>query len=250
MLLAIGGAVVFGGLPLWIFVAAVMLSLALLVIATMRPEAQFFIPSYLRGQGDLSARPIALSFDDGPTEGTEAVLDILKTKGVPATFFVVGKKAEQRADLLQRMHAEGHLIGNHSYNHGFFFDLNSKAAILEEIEQTNRIVASTTGLIPRWFRPPYGVTNPNLAWAIRKANMVSVAWSLRSFDTQYRNPLALRRRIVSALRPGDILLLHDPMPICAEVLAELIDESREKGFTFVKLDQMIPTHAYQSESLD
>src|SRR5690606_38697127 len=132
-----------------------------------------------------------------------------------------------------------HILGNHSYEHGFFFDLKRTAAMVAEIEKTNTRIQEITGKRPLLFRPPYGVTNPNLATAVRKTGMVSIGWSLRSLDTRAQNKEQLLRKMLDKSRGGDIILLHDSMKITREILTEFIKRSRQKGFTFVSLDKML-----------
>lgn len=241
---ALAGGAAMGELPWGLFWAFVVLVLALLVLAVIRPDGQFFFPTIIRLKTPDSRPWLALSFDDGPQEETEKVLDVLKEKGVKAVFFLIGEKAARRPDLVRRIHDEGHLIGNHSYHHGFFFDLLGPGSMAREIQKTNAVIEEILGLQPRWFRPPYGVTNPSLAKALRRTKMKSVGWSLRSLDTVSRDPSALLRRILHRLHPGAILLLHDTQPLCHQILPELIDRSREKGFTFVRLDQSSVPPAY------
>ncbi len=242
--LLLAAALGMGWIPRWGFWAFFLLFLLVWVMAVASPGWQFFLPSITHGPRQDPRRPLCLSFDDGPDPGTEKVLDLLKEKGVKAVFFVIGEKAENRPDLIRRIHAEGHVIGNHSYRHGFFFDLQSSRSMAAEIERTNAIIQGILGVQPRWFRPPYGVTNPPLAAALRATGMQSIAWSLRTRDTVARHPQLLEKKILSRLKPGDILLLHDNQPLCHQILPSLIDRSREKGFTFVRLDQFLSLPAY------
>lgn len=201
----------------------------------------FFLTSYNKG---VDNKTIALTFDDGPGAETAPILDILKEQNVPATFFNIGKNAAGNHDMLKRMDAEGHAIGNHSYSHGFNFDWQSAAAMSAEIEKTNDVITNVIGKTPRLFRPPYGVTNPNLARAVDKTKMHSIGWSLRSFDTKAKDPQTLLDGILKQLKGGDIILLHDTKPITREILTDLIINARKKGFTFVRVDKMLSLNAY------
>jgi peptidoglycan-N-acetylglucosamine deacetylase len=116
--------------------------------------------------------------------------------------------------------------------------------MLAEMNRTNDLIESITGKRPKLFRPPYGVTNPNVAKAVRLSGMHSIGWSIRSFDTTAKDPEALLQRILSQLTGGDIILLHDSMPITCKILTELIIRARQKGFTFVRVDKMLGLDAY------
>ncbi len=231
------------GLP-WKWLAVLSgIYLHLLVLGAIFIRWNFYLPSYSRG---ARTRCIALTFDDGPAEETERILDILKGHRIAATFFSIGKNAAAHPEIVKRWHDEGHLIGNHSYNHGFNFDWKSTAKMVEEIEQTNKTIKSITGQAPTFFRPPYGVTNPNLARAVKKTGMLSVGWSIRSFDTatKDKNWKKLVDRILDNLEGGDIILLHDSEKITREILTSIIYFAWKKGFTFVRVDEMLEMDKY------
>ena len=182
-----------------------------------------------------TGKKLALTFDDGPAMETAAVLDILKREKVVATFFVIGKNIAGNEELLQRMKAEGHSIGNHSFNHGFNFDWQSATNMQRELEATNAAIEQATGAQVTLFRPPYGVTNPNLGKAIKNTGMKSIGWNLRSMDTVAKDPQKLQRKILSALKPACIILLHDRCPITVNILPTLIQEIKKRGYEFATL---------------
>jgi peptidoglycan/xylan/chitin deacetylase (PgdA/CDA1 family) len=175
---------------------------------------------------------------------TSVILDVLKKEGVQAAFFSVGKNAVANPEMVKRWHADGHLIGNHSYDHGFNFDWKTSKAMQEEINKTNNAIMQIAGVTPKLFRPPYGVTNPNLAKAITRSGMYSIGWNVRSFDTTAKNMADLESRILNRLKGGDIVLLHDSQQITAEILTDLIRKAREKGFTFVRVDKLLDLKPY------
>lgn len=224
----------------WVLVLAAVY-IHILVLGSIYINANFYVRSLHKGK---DAQYIALTFDDGPAAETNAILDVLKEQNVQAAFFTIGKNSAANTDVVRRWDNEGHLIGNHSYNHGFNFDWQSARKMGEEIEQTNSLIKSITGKTPKLFRPPYGVTNPNLAKAINKTGMYSIGWSIRSFDTKAKDPQQLLERIINKLKGGDIILLHDSMPITREILTELIVRARKKGFTFARVDKLLEIEAY------
>lgn len=185
-----------------------------------------------KGQFNIikNTKQIALTFDDGPGEYTEQILDILKKENVQASFFLIGNNIAGKEELVKRMKEEGHIIGNHSYDHGRKFDWQSSRLMIQEIEQTNQLIEDITGEKPRYFRPPYGVTNPNLAKAIRATEMKSVAWNVRSFDTMAKSEEKLLKRILKLAKPNAIILLHDRCEITAKILPQLIFDLKAKNY--------------------
>jgi peptidoglycan/xylan/chitin deacetylase (PgdA/CDA1 family) len=224
----------------WLLVPAVVY-VHLLVFGAIYIQWNFYLFSYCKGK---DKKQVALTFDDGPGTATAAILDILKAQNVPAAFFSIGKNAVANPALVKRWDDEGHLTGNHSYNHGFNFDWQTAGKMTQELTDTNEAIRAITGKTPRLFRPPYGVTNPNVAKAVKRSGMQSIGWNVRSFDTKAKNAQQLKQRILSRLQGGDIVLLHDSMDITREILTELITEARQKGFTFVRVDKLLAIPAY------
>lgn len=224
----------------WWLLVLFLLYIHLLVLGAIYIRWNFYLHSLNKGKN----KQIALTFDDGPAAETAAILDILKQHSIEAAFFTIGKNAAQHPALLQRWHAEGHIVGNHSYLHGFNFDWLPVGKMVAEIEQTNKLVQAATGSKPLLFRPPYGVTNPNLAKAVKRTGMISIGWSLRSFDTKAKDPEQLLKRLFNKLQHGDIILLHDSMPVTRQILTDFIIGAREKGFTFARVDKLLDIDAY------
>jgi peptidoglycan-N-acetylglucosamine deacetylase len=182
---------------------------------------------------------VALTFDDGPVhQATSEILDLLKEHNTEAAFFCIGKNIPGNEDLLKRMIKEGHMIGNHSYTHDHFFDLFGSAKMLRDIEEMSRSCRIVTGYSPRLFRPPFGVTNPNLKRALQQGKFVSVGWSIRSFDTIIRDEKRLLDRIFRRLKPGTILLLHDTSQTTKKILVRLLKGISERGYKTIRLDKM------------
>jgi peptidoglycan/xylan/chitin deacetylase (PgdA/CDA1 family) len=202
----------------------------------------FYTKSY---NGGNNKQLIALTFDDGPAEQTARILDILKAQDVQAAFFSIGKRVNDNIEIVKRWHAEDHVVGNHSFNHGFNFDWLPTSKMLAEINATNDVVEKTIGKTPKLFRPPYGVTNPNLARALSKSGMHSIGWNVRSFDTKAKKPEVLLDSILKKLKGGDIILLHDSMSITADILTDLIVKARQKGYTFARVDKLLDIAPYE-----
>jgi len=180
-------------------------------------------------------KQIALTFDDGPAEQTATILDILKKEKIKATFFLIGKNIEGRENLIRRMPDEGHSIGNHSFHHGFHFDWQSAQKMKDELQLTNEAIRNITGQEVKLFRPPYGVTNPNLAKAVANTGLRSIGWSLRSMDTVAKEETALLQKILGKVKSRDIILLHDRCEVTAKMLPALITALKERNYSFTTL---------------
>lgn len=230
-------------LPWWVFLLIIVAYLWLLVSGSMRIHSQFYTKVICAGSTDKKS--IALSFDDGPSaDYTAAILDSLRQAGAPAVFFCIGQRVKENPLLAKRIVDDGHLIGNHSYTHHALIDLYSTGRLQKELTDTNAIIKETTGKLPRYFRPPYGVTNPNLAAAIKTTRMTTIGWNIRSLDTVAKSEERLLEKLWKELQPGSIVLFHDTMAITSSILPRFIEGVKQKGFEIVPIDQLINEDAY------
>ena len=196
--------------------------------------------------GPTDQRVVALTFDDGPLpETTPQILEILSRYEAKATFFCIGRRLEASPELGARIHEEGHLLANHTLNHGNDFDLLGKEKMIAELKQTNELIRKITGKTPRFFRPPYGVTNPPLAQAVGGFDFDVIGWNVRSLDTAIKNKDRIVQRIRKRLKPGAIILLHDSSPRVVGVLEEILDWLGKNDFKVVSLDRLLQVKAYQ-----
>jgi len=196
-------------------------------------------------RANTQAKQIAISFDDGPaTDSTSGILAVLKAYNVPAVFFCIGKNIAGNENLLKQLNEEGHLIGNHSYSHHFWFDLFSARKMLADVQQMNETVRAVIGLSPKLFRPPYGVTTPNMKTVMRQAGFTAVGWNIRSMDTVIKDEQKLLNKISRQLQPGAIVLLHDTSKTTLAILPQLIELVRNKGYELVRIDKLLNVEAY------
>lgn len=183
-------------------------------------------------------RVVALTFDDGPNfVQTPKVLDVLKEYNVKACFFCIGKEAENNKELLKRISDEGHVIGNHSYNHTPSFPILSVRGMVNDLKRCGSLLEEVTGKKTQLFRPPYGVTNPTVAKAVKKLGYITVGWNIRSLDTS-RTQEATLKRIKRRLKDGSVILLHDRMPFSHNLLKSLLEYLAEQGYEVVGLDEL------------
>ena len=229
-------------LPWYYFAALVVIFLPILFFACINLSWNFFIP--VKCKAYTNEKIVALTFDDGPAAYTSHILDTLKQHNAPATFLCIGKNIAGNEQTLQRIKEEGHLIGNHSFSHHFWFDMWSAKKMMADMKSMNKEVDRAIGLEPLLFRPPYGVINPNLAAAIRRTKFTPIGWSIRSFDTSIKDKQKLLSRVLTRVKPGDIILLHDSMEITAAILPELIQQLTGKGYKIAPLDKMLNIDAY------
>lgn len=207
-----------------------------------RISLSFFIKTVCHGP--LNRQQIALTFDDGPTEMTAEILAILRRHSVAATFFCIGQRVTQRPDIVRQAQVQGHIIANHSFSHGFFFDLFSTAQFQRELQLTDQAIEAAIGQRPALFRPPYGVTTPGLAWAIRQQEHTCVGWNVRTMDTVITDETQLLARTVKALAPGTIFLFHDHVATTTRMLEAFILEAKARGYEFVNLDRLLNIQPY------
>jgi peptidoglycan-N-acetylglucosamine deacetylase len=194
---------------------------------------------------NTNEKVVAITFDDGPHgEDTEKVLSVLKRHNVSCTFFCIGKKIGNDIQLVKRMDEAGHIIANHSYTHANLFDLQTTSKLTEEIELTNKAIKDATGKTPLLFRPPYGVATPALGRAIKRNNMISVGWNIRSFDTSTKNPDKVFEKIKQKIKPGAIILLHDRVTDCDKVVELLLNYLEDNKYAVINIDKLINQPAY------
>jgi peptidoglycan/xylan/chitin deacetylase (PgdA/CDA1 family) len=158
--------------------------------------------------GDPAKRMVALTFDDGPSGRTPAILRVLANHHVHATFFVVGRSTRGMEPVLRHIAATGNELADHTYSHADLLALREPAQ-RRQLQWTRGLVARATGVQPRFFRPPYGATGPTVNRLGRSLGLIPVLWSVDSRDWQLPGTKAIVRRVLANVRAGSIVLLHD-----------------------------------------
>lgn len=218
--------------------------LALIIYGSSVIQANFFTHAYCSSAHPEKA--IALSFDDGPNrEYTPQVLSALAQYQAPATFFVIGKNIQGNESILRQIDAAGHSIGNHSYTHAFFMDFKSLQGFKDELKQTAEAVFNVIGKRMKLFRPPYGVTTPNLAKASMLLDYRVIGWSVRPFDTSADNAQTIFQRVQRQIKPGAIILFHDTSDKTVQALKQTLHFAQENGYKIVSVEQLLQIKAYE-----
>ena len=229
-------------ISVWYPVGLLIIYLLVLAAGSIFSRWDFYLKPF--HHGSRRVKQVALTFDDGPSVQTEAILDILKQEKVSASFFLIGDNIMQYRKTVRKVFEDNHLLANHSFSHNLKFTFQSKKAVMRDLLKASKMIEKVTGQTPRFFRPPFGVTNPEIAKAVDELNYVVIGWSLRSFDTKYKNPDRLLKRLKQKTQAGDIVLLHDYPGITVKILADYIQWLRENGFQIVSLEKIINQKAY------
>ena len=231
------------GLSDFIYLSIFLLYSTIFFYGVFNIEANFFVPSICSKA--TTNKICALSFDDGPSHYTLEILQILKRHKIPAAFFCIGKAIETHESVFQQIHLQGHLIGNHSYSHHLLFDFFARQTMFNDLKRMDTIMVKLIGLRPKLFRPPFGVTNPQLNWAISQSDYTSVGWSVRSLDTVISDEKKLLSKVSASLKPGAIFLFHDTQKITLAILPEFIEYVLANGYQIIRLDKMLNLSPYK-----
>jgi len=229
-------------MAVWLFLYVALVALGVSVL-----RLNFFVRAICRGEP--GRKHVALTFDDGPDPAvTPKLLDVLDRNRIQAGFFVVGSKAAAHPDLVREIDRRGHVLGNHSYRHAWWTNFLLSGRLAREIRRTQEVIRAVTGKTPAFYRPPMGLTNPHLSWAVRQAGLTVIGWEVRPFDTQ-KDADTVIRRVLNKVRDGSIILLHDGgrnAAHIAHVVEELAKTLPEHGFSFTSLETITGLDAYQS----
>lgn len=207
--------------------------LALLRCGGALPAVQADAPAEIPAE---EPKYVALTFDDGPRrDTTERLLDGLKERGASATFFLIGEQIAGNEDLVRRMKAEGHQVGNHTWSHvKLQGELDS--AVKREVGRTDALLRELLGEGTYWVRPPYGLLDerqralfsvPLVHWMVDPED-----WKLRDADKDVK-------AVLSAVKPGDIVLMHDSVPASVDAALRVIDALEEQGYVFVTVEELL-----------
>ena len=179
---------------------------------------------------------VALTFDDGPHQGTtQQLLDGLQEREAKATFFLIGQEIPGKEDLVKSMAAQGHQVGNHTWGH-VSLKTGTTAQALEEVEKTDALLQEILGEDVYWLRPPYGSVPDTVASQIQ---VPMVKWSVDPRDWESRDKEKIVQAVLEAVKPNSIILLHDIYPTSVEAALEIVDTLQAEGYTFVTVEELL-----------
>jgi peptidoglycan/xylan/chitin deacetylase (PgdA/CDA1 family) len=200
--------------------------------------------------GNPADRSIALTFDDGPSRTTPAVLDVLDAYGARATFFVIGSWVERLPEIVGDAAARGHEIGNHTWTHVDADRTRELETLHDEVARTNDVIEQVTGRRPTLLRPPYGSDPGRFARVAAECGLdATVLWSVQSFDWQDpADSEEIVTQVLAEVEPGAIVLLHDgqretndakPRPATLAALPTLLERLRSDGYEFATVPELL-----------
>lgn len=209
-------------------------------------SSSLFGPSAWRG--DRTRNLVALTFDDGPSESTPELLDVLDSVGVRATFFLVGRNVRRLPAVARKIRAAGHEIGNHSDSH-VRLDFRSPEFIYRELALAQESIKQTTGTTPAYFRAPYGVRWFGLRQALERLHLSGVMWTAIGLDWKL-SAEQIRARLSRAAENGAIFCLHDGRGLTRqpdirptiEAVRGLAADLRSRGFEFATIAEILCPH--------
>lgn len=220
-----------------VYIFCFILFSAVVVWGSFDIQLGYFVDSIIHKRTKI--KEVALTFDDGPTEFTPNFLDLLKENNIKATFFCIGKQIEKYPETFQRIIEEGHSVGNHTYSHSNNTGFLSTSKMIKEIEKCDEVILKIGNIKTNLYRPPFGVTNPNISKAIKKTHKKSIGWNIRSLDTVIQDEDKILKKVTKGLKKGSIILLHDTSEKTYNVLVDLLlFLEREKYSTF-KIDPTV-----------
>lgn len=221
------------GMKRWMLLPPVLL-LALVLVLENR-GATMLAAQPVTAEGE-TPKYVALTFDDGPSPRcTPQLLDGLKERGVRATFFVVGCQVVKDPDIVVRMAAEGHQVGNHSYDHGELDKLSSAEAA-EDMAENDALLRELLGEGAYWVRPPYGLLTEEEAQGL---TVPVIGWSVDTEDWKSKDAEKILDILYRQVSDGDIILLHDRYLNSVEAALQAIDHLQQQGYRFVTVEELL-----------
>ncbi|RNA61281.1 polysaccharide deacetylase family protein [Chryseobacterium nematophagum] len=221
----------------WVYLAGFIAFCAVIFWGSFDIQLGYFVNSITHKRTKL--KEVALTFDDGPTEFTPQFLDLLKEYNIKATFFCIGKQIEKHPETFQRIISEGHTIGNHTYSHSNNTGFLSTSQMINEIENCDEIIFKVGNIKTNLYRPPFGVTNPNIAKAIKKTHKKSIGWNIRSLDTITPDETKIYKKVTQSLKKGNIILLHDTSQKTYNALVDILLFLKDKKYSTFTINSII-----------
>ena len=193
------------------------------------------VESRIENMSEIPPR-VALTFDDGPHPVyTKSLLDGLRERGVKATFFVVGENIPGNEKLIAQMEKDGHLIGNHTYDHADISKLSDEKNC-EELQKTSDLVKQITGHGTAYVRPPFGNWKDSMDCQV---SMIAVKWTIDTLDWQSRNAAEIVNKVMQQISDHDMILMHDYYATSVDAALQIVDKLKKEGYEFVTVEELI-----------
>lgn len=233
----------FNFISAWLIIGFIIGYGTFILIISSNVQLNFFVRAFNNNPLEEDNR-VALTFDDGPVENTLKILEVLDKYQVKASFFCIGKNIEQHPAIFKLLLEKGHFVGNHTYSHTRKMGFLSSKKLVEEIERCDMVIKNTGGVIPRTFRPPFGIINPKTKRALEKTGHKVIGWNVRSYDAILSSEKMILKRILGNIGAGDVVLLHDTNELTVEILEQLLVFLRSNSYRPVRVDQLFDIDAY------
>jgi len=185
---------------------------------------------------------VALTFDDGPDPvRTPALLDALAALDVKATFFVVGRAVRKHPEVVRRIVAEGHELGNHTFDHKYL-PLHRRRSVEHELRATDKAIEEVAGVVPRIARPPWGARRPSTVRTFARMAKRLVLWDVNSYDWKGKSAPEVVARVLERTRPGSIILMHEAREggeVTVDAVRLLVPALRARGLALATVSDAV-----------
>lgn len=230
---------------------AVLLLIAAVIIIGLKIAPSARTTLNIISEVPTSDRYVAITFDDGPDPVyTPVILDLLRQNHIKATFFLIGLHSEWYPDLVKRIKSEGHEIGNHSYLHKSYLN-KCDQYVIDDIQKTNNLLTSLTGIRPTLLRPPFGEYNEQTLQIANQEHLLVVKWSINSMDWERPAAYVMDKQVLGHLKPGQIILYHDGggrRKETVRAVANFIKTAKSNGYQFLTISEMMERSDYHKSA--
>ena len=210
--------------------------------ATVEDENYIVQPSENTGE-----KLVAITFDDGPTNNTDRVLEMLERYNAKATFFLIGVNISAKQQQVTNIYNAGHQIGNHTYNHSNLVKFGTNG-IINEINSTDNLIASITGQRPTSMRPPFGSYNESVANVLASTGHSVIMWDIDPRDWDVKNTATVTNHVLERVQDGSIILLHDFYDTSVDAAENILSTLSAQGYKFVTVDELLTRHGNPIQS--